>query len=187
MGYEKEKGSLPEDLTESDLDGLLYLTLENLKSTPKEIRSVVIVGIYEPSTGRFFAAPSVMVDNSIKYGIWNHAEYEAISIAREAGVDLSQCVATASLSPCFVESGSRAHQSCTQLYLDAGIKRIHVGRLDERQASLEQYAELGLEVTVTKNETLLSVCKKLDDYFNPENLQSGIAKADFIEQALGDL
>lgn len=123
------------------------------------------------------------------YGKWNHAEYEAIQLASKNGVDLPQSIIVTSLGPCLVDSTSRAHKSCTETIIERGIKKAHIGILDNRQADQNLYVSLGLQTTLARNETLIGICNLLNDYFNPskEARLQGLDKAAYIDEILKNL
>lgn len=170
-------------------DYLLYLALKSIKDTTPEKRSIVVAGIYDSQTNNFYIASSRNVSPENSYGKWNHAEYEAMALAVENGADLSKTIAISSLGPCVIEGKNRAHQSCTELLTGAGIKKVHVGVLDNRQADVVLYNSLGLDVSVSNDQNLIQICDGLNNYFNPvkEERLLGLDKAGYIEEILSSL
>lgn len=178
-----------ETLSPEYLDYLLYLALKSSKEEPQENRSIVVAGIYDPSTGKYFIASSRNVSDDAGYGKWNHAEYEAIALAQKNGVDLSKTIVITSLGPCLKDGNSRAHRSCTEIIIESGIKNVHIGILDERQADTAQYQKMGLTTTISSDPILTEVCAGLNNYFNPnqEKRLLGLDKAAYIDEILKDL
>ena len=121
--YEPTKESLSAD----QLDQLLFRALKWLKDKPVEKRTVVVAGVYDLQTGNFYIGSATNTNTEAGYGKWNHAEYEAMALATENGVDLSQTIVITSLGPCLIDSVSRAHKSCTENILEAGVKSVHIG------------------------------------------------------------
>jgi len=183
--YEPQK----EALSIEQLDHLLFLALKSLKDKPVDQRSAVVAGVFDPSTGKFFIGYATNTNTEAGYGKWNHAEFEAMNLAQNNGVDLSQTTIVTSLGPCIMNSVSRAHISCTENIIDAGIKRVHIGVLDERQADVAFYEIVGLKTTVTSDPSLTKVCAGLNNYFNPEREARllGLDKATYLNEVMKDL
>lgn len=75
------------------------------------------------------------------------------------------------MSPCIVYSGYREGPACSQLLLDKGVTRIHVGLMHEKQGTLENYRKMGFDISETKNERVKSVSQSLLDlYITNKNL-----------------
>lgn len=180
--YEPQK----EVLSVEQLDHLLFLTLKALKDKPVEERSAVVAGVYDPQSGNFFIGFATNTNTEEGYGKWNHAEFEAMSLAKENGVDLSLTTIVTSLGPCLIDSVSRAHKSCTENILEAGIKRVHIGVLDQRQADVDFYENAGLNTTVTNDPILTKVCAGLNNYFSPEREERllGLSKAEYLDEVI---
>jgi tRNA(Arg) A34 adenosine deaminase TadA len=170
-------------------DELLYGILKYLRDLPREKRSVVVAGIYDLETNQLYAASSRAVPNTSEYGMWNHAEFEAMQLAFENGADPSKCIVITSLSPCVVGSSCRPHDPCANMLLDAGFKNIHTGHIDIRQATLGEYREMGLNITVTENQQLARICVGLDRFFDPDRAdrKKGESKQGYIDEVLKDL
>lgn len=175
-----------ETLSSEFLDYLLYLTLKASRDEPPENRSIVVAGIYDQESNGFYVASARQIDNETAYGRRNHAEHEAMSLASENRVNLSKAIAVTTLGPCLKESKTRDHDSCTNLLIKAGIKRVHVGVLDHRQADIALYKKMGLTVTTTSDPMMLSICEGLNNYFNPEKNERlvGLDKAGYINKIL---
>lgn len=168
---------------------LLYEILKYLRDLPQDKRSVVVAGIYDLETKQLYASSSREVPSTSEYGMWNHAEFEAMKLAFENGVDPSKSIVITSLSPCVVGSNRRPHDACANMLLDVGFKNIHTGHIDIRQATLEEYREMGLNITVTENEQLTQICVGLDRFFDPDriNRKKGESKQEYIDEVLNDL
>ena len=170
-------------------DELLYEILKYLRDLPQEERSVVVAGIYDLERNQLYVASSREVPSTSDYGMWNHAEFEAMKLALEDGVDPSKSIVITSLSPCVVGSNRRPHDACANMLLDAGFENVHTGHVDIRQATLEEYKEMGLNITVTGNEQLSQICVGLDRFFDPDraNRKKGESKQEYIDEILKDL
>lgn len=170
-------------------DRLLYETLKHLRDLPHERRSIVAAGIYDPETNELYAASSREVPSSSEYGMWNHAEFEAVKLAFENGVDPSKAIVVTSLSPCITGSDRRAHDACAYMLLDAGFQNVHTGHIDMRQGTVEIYKEMGLNITVTENEQLSQICVGLDRFFDPDRAdrKKGESKQEYIDSVLMNL
>lgn len=177
----------PEVLNEKDK--FLYNVLWYLKNVPENEKSVVGAGIYNTKTGDFVISSSRKVEGTSAYGKWNHAEIEAIEEAKKEGFNPDDCVLVSTLSPCVKDSDACAHVNCTDYILASGYKNIHVGWVDMRQATLEEYSALGLNVSVTEDPKLENICRKLDGYFNlPREQRSvGEEKIAYIDETLSVL
>jgi hypothetical protein len=168
---------------------LLYEILKYLRDLPHDRRSVVVAGVYNPETNELYAASSREVPSTSEYGMWNHAEFEAVKLALENGVDPSKSVVITSLSPCVVGSNRRAHNACANMLLDAGFQDIHTGHIDIRQGSIEEYKEMGFNITVTESEQLSQICIGLDRFFDPDRAdrKKGESKQEYIDSVLMNL
>jgi len=168
---------------------LLYEILKYLRDLPLDKRSVVVAGIYDLETNQLYAASSREVPSTSEYGMWNHAEFEAMKLAFENGVDPSKSIVITSLSPCVVESNRRPHDACASMLLEAGFSKIHTGHIDIRQATLEEYREMGLNITVTENHQLARICVALDRFFDPDRAdrKKGESKQGYIDEVLSGI
>jgi pyrimidine deaminase RibD-like protein len=175
-----------ENLSPKYLDYLLFLALKSSKDLPVEKRSIVVAGVYDPQTANYFIGYARNVNTETGYGKWNHAEYEAMMFALENGVDLTRAIVVTSLGPCLIDSTSRAHKSCSEILVEAGVKSVHIGVLDNRQADVALYRKMGLQTTVSQDQLLSKVCADLNDYFNPkrEERMLGQDKASYIDEVL---
>lgn len=178
-----------ESLSVEQLDQLLFLALKWVKEKPIEERSAVVAGVYDLASGNFYIGCATNTYTEAGYGKWNHAEHEAMALAAENRVDLSQTIVVTSLGPCLIDSVSRAHKSCTENILEAGVKSVHIGVLDPRQADVALYEKLGLNTTLSKDPALIKVCAGLNNYFSPEREARllGIDKASYINEVMKDL
>jgi tRNA(Arg) A34 adenosine deaminase TadA len=186
---EKYTPKTEQELTPNFKDYCLYLTLKHLKETSREDRSIVAASIYDTHSKSIYFGVSKMNELSDKYGMWNHAEYEALQLGKRHNVNPRKALVITTLSPCILDSSHRSHPSCTSILVKEGFKNVHVGKLDERQADIVAYREWGLEVTVTNNMYLRMLCGRLDTYFDPERSKRkmGGDKLAYIDEVLQDL
>lgn len=177
------------DLTINKKDLLLYQTLLHLKNLPYGEKSVVGASIYDIETQRIVYANSVSANDERNDNLWYHAEYMAVKLALEGLINPSKAIVITTLSPCINESSYRAHESCTDILLEAGFRNIHTGMIDRRQATLDKYKQLGFDMTVTQDPKLSKICSELDSFFNekPSNHLQNFNKQDYLEDVLKDL
>ena len=173
-------------------DQLLLKALEHLKSLPYEERTIAVAAIYDTQTEELYIAPSRQVSREPdfgEYGLWNHAEYEAMLLALENGVDPSKAVVITTLSPSLKNSSHCYHGAAGTVLAEEGFCNIYTGHMDERQGGMDAYEGVGLNVTVTENEDLARICAQLDSYFDPdrEDRRTGESKQDYIEKVLMNL
>jgi pyrimidine deaminase RibD-like protein len=182
-----EKFNKESDLTIQQKDALLYSTLEYLNNLPYGQKSIVAASVFNIYTNEIVYACSVRTDPN--KNLWNHAEYMAVQLASEKSINPSESILITTLSPCVKDSSHRAHQSCSEILLDAGYRNVHTGLIDKRQASLEEYRDSGFDMSVTENPYLRMLCGRLDSFFDPEassRLKDG-EKQNYITEVLGDL
>lgn len=95
-----------------------------------------------------------------------HAERRAVEMLESGIGKISpKAVAVVTLSPCVVDSGYRDGSSCSQLLVDKGIKRVHVGLMHEKQGGFEKYKQLGFDITATEDEHVREVSQRLLDLY----------------------
>jgi len=177
------------DLKEEEKDLLLYQTLLHLKNLPYGEKSVVGASIYDIETQKIVYANATSANDETNDNLWYHAEYMAVKLASEGLINPSKAIVLTTLSPCIADSSHRAHKSCTNILLNAGYRNIHTGIIDGRQATLEEYRQIGFNLTVTQNPNLSIICSKLDSFFNTEdsNRLRGINKQDYLDDVLKNL
>lgn len=177
----------PEAISQK-LDVLLFQALLYMKRLPPQQRTTVVAGIFDPAAGVFSIATSRRSDSGPGYGVWYHAEHEALLAARKAGSNLRDSVLVTSLSPCVIPSNHRAHEvSCSQILAEAGVSRIHVGWIDLLQSNVLGYADLGLRVSLTTDQHLQNVCRNLYGYFDLKPRPTGTEKIQYIDAVIATL
>jgi hypothetical protein len=173
-------------------DQLLLKALKFLKSLPHEERTIAVAGVYDTQAGELYIAPSRQVSRESEfgeYGLWSHAEYEAMGLALENGVDPSNAIVITTLSPSLNSSNHCVHDAAGKILAKEGFCNIYTGHIDGRQGGIDAYEAIGLNVTVTENAELSDICAKLNNYFDPsrENRRTGESKQDYIEEVLMNL
>ncbi len=162
-----------------DSDAILFEMLDYLQSLEPSERTAVISGIVDQNTGKLFVATSRKVvtisqefdgkthrlKNRRKTD-WNHAEFEVVEFAQEHGVDPKDALFFSTLSACVNDSATRRHPSCTDVVTKSGFSEEYVGKLDRSAATIEAYAQRGLQVVITEDPDLLTVCHGLYQFFN---------------------
>ncbi|MDO8487732.1 MAG: hypothetical protein Q7S31_00260 [bacterium] len=101
-------------------------------------------------------------------GRFSHAEANALKLHFQwLGKVAPGTKAVVTLSPCIqLNPETRVGKSCTEMLLENGISQVHVGHLDTFQLpSIAAYQELGLQVTVTEDPQLGSICRALANLF----------------------
>jgi len=98
---------------------------------------------------------------------WRHAERNAYSHFKSLYGDPSFNAAfITTLSPCVCDLKRRTEPSCSDLIKRLGIKRMHFGVLDTFHIpSISSYEEMGFIPTVTQNDAMAKICKRLMDMF----------------------
>ncbi|HKC04664.1 MAG TPA: hypothetical protein VKC54_02225 [Patescibacteria group bacterium] len=167
-------------------DFLLTETLKYLKSLKSEDRSAVVAGVYDQNTAKLFVSTSLQFKDSEGKLVWNHAEFEALTLSKTHGADLNSSIFVSSLSACVKDSGTRAHTSCSETLKLDGFSYEYVGRHDRGAATILQYEKAGLTLNLTQNTDLLLVCDKLYDFFNRFK-KNGRNKEQIITDALSFL
>lgn len=178
----------------SSPDTLLYSILDYLRSLPPEDRTSVVAGIYNLNTGELLAATSYQFrDPHSHHLIWNHAECEVLSglppeTRKRRGQlrDPEDYLFVSSLSPCARDSSTRAHSSCTQLLVGAGLSGEYTGKIDNNAAKTGLYQDLNFSINLTNDPILLAVCHELYKFFIPYK-KKGWTKQRIIETALSHL
>jgi pyrimidine deaminase RibD-like protein len=148
----------------------------------------------EPNSG-FVAATlvgngkSVTTANTFVFGDkLRHAEFNAVKLYEEKyGVIDPKALLVVTLSPCVVYSGYREGPACSQLLLDKGITRIHVGLMHEKQGSLENYRKMGFDISETNNEKIKRISRTLLDLYmaNKNLIADDLGKWLKIKQKVG--
>jgi pyrimidine deaminase RibD-like protein len=98
---------------------------------------------------------------------WIHAENNAYyKFIQLFGQPSPHAAFIISLSPCIKKLKYRAEPSCLELIKRAGISRIHFGALDTMHAeSISSYIYAGFATTLSKNESIKTVCNNLMNLF----------------------
>lgn len=148
----------------STCDALLCIALARLHECWMEERVGLVAAAISVSDGASFSATSYQY----RIGEYIHAEANAIEVAHKYGIhDFSKNVIMAiTLSPCIRDSRSRIGVSCVDRLRDLGIRRIHVGVIDQKQGDAERYRKLGFELTVTESQRLSGACHALLGVFD---------------------
>jgi pyrimidine deaminase RibD-like protein len=163
--------------------------LLRLRDMEDSQKSVVTACLFTPPDKSVYSISSLH-----ESGTWNHAERNALtSYIRTHGLPVQDSVMITSLSPCKKDSPHRYGVSCTDMLLGndpehkgIAIQRLHVGFIDPWQPTLEDYLSLGFEITVSQDEKIHEACRRLFNYFLPENYNKA-EKGRFVADALNDL
>ncbi len=99
--------------------------------------------------------------------VWYHAERNAYDLfQKKYGEPSKNAVFVSTLSPCIDDLKYRKEYSCCTLISSLGIQKIYFGVLDTHHTpSLDTYKQLGFHPTLTQNEKLHAICKKLMQLF----------------------
>lgn len=170
-------------LANSEPDYLLFTILDYMRYLPPTERTSVVAGIFNQNTNELSVATSRQFrDPTTQKLIWNHAEFEALSLLSEEERQ-DALIFISSLSTCARPSETRAHESCTELLNHSGFGWEYVGKIDNNAAKSGLYAVLGFEPVLTENPALLAVCAGLYKYFIPYK-EKGWTKQRTIDAAL---
>lgn len=154
------------------LDSYLEESLRYLRDSEIPRKGVVSAAIVDGDRISF-GIPTPYEDTEYYY----HAERNAVrNFLNSYGVLPSESAAIAiSLSPCTENRKSKHRKGvcCSRLllgkdpeYPNLEIKRVHVGFVDPWQVeSLEDYKDMGFNISVTQEPKLRKSCEKLFEYF----------------------
>jgi pyrimidine deaminase RibD-like protein len=168
------------------LDTYLFRILEHLRDSPAPNKGVVAACLYSPTVD---GCTYAIAEN--KYGKWVHAERNAVrAFVSKYGEPDGRSIMLTTLSPCYHPFEGRFGSSCVDLlsgkdkeFKGIIVPRIHVGLVDPLQLNIDEYMQHGLVISVSRNPTIVRICKSLFDYFRPETY----GKADipeFLEKAI---
>ncbi|MDY6761497.1 MAG: hypothetical protein SVY41_00440 [Candidatus Nanohaloarchaea archaeon] len=168
----------------STFDRLLRDALLHLRETSIDNKGPVAAGL-ESQGKTVYAVSEKRGEN------WLHAEHKVLQkFTSRHGAIGDDAVMAVSLSPCKSETLSRHGPPCTELLrgeglgIDVSVDRIHVGLVDEKEATLDQYRRMGFDITCTESEQLRTCCQRLETFFELPHEQRDSA---FINQALRQL
>jgi len=169
-------------------DAILRKTLVQLREAEDSKKGVVAACLFTPYVGKAYAFSDIREDDRN-----NHAERNALDHHLALfGQPTSHSVMITSLSPCKKDDPKRYGVSCTDMLLgndpmhpDIVIPNVHVGYIDPWQPTLEEYLSWGFKLTVTRDHDIAEACRRLFDYFLPENYRK-VPIPDFVNEALRD-
>jgi pyrimidine deaminase RibD-like protein len=170
-------------------DFYLRNALLRLRELEESKRSIVTACILTPPHMTVYSI-STLAEN----GTWTHAERNALNNYLDAfGLPTRGSVMITSLSPCKKDDPTRYGVSCTDMLLGNDpehsglvIPKLHVGFIDPWQPTLEEYLALGFEITVAQDAKIHDACRRLFDFFLPENYGK-VNKGRFVADALSNL
>lgn len=118
---------------------------------------------------------------------WVHAERNAYNRFKELhGEPSENSIFVITLSPCLKDLKHRDEAACSDLIRELGISRVHFGVLDTLHVSnIEEYKEIGLNVTLTEKPQLAEMCNKLMQMFDTYDARINTELLE-IKQELGD-
>ncbi len=107
-----------------DVITLMRATIEEAKKSISEDEGV------HPKVGAIIAGPDGTILQKSHRGekTGSHAEYLCLEKAREAGIDLEDCVLFTTLEPCTARGPDK--KACCTHIIESGIKTIYIGMLD---------------------------------------------------------
>ena len=125
---------------------------------------IVAAGIFDPKY------PPVIATSELRgEGKWIHAERNALEqFESQYGEPGPETIVVITLSPCIKPMPkSRVSSSCTELLLKRGLKRVHAGVIDSLQVNegIQDYKNLGLDITIPEHNSCKSVCENLPSIF----------------------
>lgn len=139
------------------LDQQLFNTIHYLKDKWLDPNSGFVASTLIDN-GKFVTATNTFITgDKIR-----HAEFNAVNLFEEKyGAISPKALLVVTLSPCIVYSGYREGPACSQLLLDKGITRVHVGLMHEKQGGLENYRKMGFDISQTSNEKIKKISQSL--------------------------
>ncbi len=167
-----------------DLPIFEYYTDTNLRGTAKAMKmsetehylgetiKYLIQHWYDAQTG--IVACAIIDGDRTVYAVssqngkhWIHAERNAYNRFKSLyGNPGPNATFITTLSPCVSDLKRRSEPSCSDLIKKLGIKKMHFGVLDTFHVpSISSYKEMEFIPTVTQNEAMAKICKKLMGMF----------------------
>jgi pyrimidine deaminase RibD-like protein len=118
---------------------------------------------------------------------WQHAERLAYQqFINQFGKPSKNAVFVVTLSPCIKPLKYRQLASCAEFIKSVGLQFVHTGIIDNLHASsLNTYAEAGLQVSLTRDPSLMQMCRRLMNLFAAYDARVN-HELPVIKQELGD-